>query len=114
MSLRIEGITALVPGANRGIGEAIVEALIASGAARVYAAARTATDLAPLIARHGRKVLALALDVTDSAQISAAAARAHDVQLLVNNARVAAHVRGAFTDSQWVTAGRPDMDGNFF
>ncbi len=114
MSLKIAGITALVTGANRGIGEAIVDALIARGAARVYAAARAATDLAPLLARHGRKVVALELDVTKAAQISAAAARAPDVQLLVNNAGVAAHVGGAFTDSHWVSAGRQEMDVNFF
>ncbi|HMI37213.1 MAG TPA: SDR family oxidoreductase [Steroidobacteraceae bacterium] len=114
MSLKIAGTTALVTGANRGIGEAIVDALIARGAARVYAAARAAADLAPLLARHGRKVVALELDVTDAAQISAAAARAPDVQLLVNNAGVAAHVGGSFTDSQWVSAGRQEMEVNFF
>jgi len=40
----LRGQKALVTGANRGIGEAIVEALIASGAAKVYAAARAAKD----------------------------------------------------------------------
>src|ERR1700733_1289044 len=45
--MEIEGTTALVTGANRGIGKAFTEALLERGAAKVYAAARdvaTITD----------------------------------------------------------------------
>jgi len=59
-------------------------------------------------------VVAVQLDVTSSADIAAAVATASDVQLLVNNAGVAAHVSGAFTDAQWLAAGRQEMDVNFF
>ena len=114
MGLAIAGTTALVTGANRGIGQAIVDALVSAGAAKVYAGARHTADLAPLIARHGAVVVALQLDVTSSADIAAAATAANDVQLLVNNAGVAAHVGGAFTDAQWLAAGRREMDVNFF
>ena len=38
--MNIEGCVALVTGANRGLGRAYAEALLSSGAAKVYAAAR--------------------------------------------------------------------------
>ncbi len=38
--MKIEGPVALVTGANRGLGRAIVSALVEAGAAKVYAAAR--------------------------------------------------------------------------
>ncbi len=114
MSHPIKGTTALVTGANRGIGEAIVDALIRAGAARVYAAARNTKDLAALAARHGSRVVALQLDVTQPAQVAAAAQAAPDVQLLVNNAGYAGHSGGAFSDAQWLAEGRREMDVNFF
>src|SRR5689334_2872794 len=101
MGTSIAGKTALVTGANRGIGEAVVDALLAAGAAKVYAAARTLADLQPLIERHGGRAVALRLDVTDADQIRAAVEAADNVELLVNNAGVAGHVGGAFTDPEW-------------
>ena len=46
MGYALSGKTALVTGANRGIGEAIVDALVAAGVKKVYAAARPATAVA--------------------------------------------------------------------
>ena len=93
--IRIAGTTALVTGASRGIGRALVEALVARGAAKVYATARTPEALADLVAAGRGRVVALQLDVTRPDQIRAAAAAAQDVGLLVNNAGVLAKVDGA-------------------
>lgn len=114
MSFSIAGKTALVTGANRGIGEAIVDALINAGAQKVYAAARNIADVAPLAARHGKRVVALQLDVTNKSQIAAAVIAAADVQLLINNAGVASMAGGEFTDPQWLAAGRQEMEVNYF
>jgi NAD(P)-dependent dehydrogenase (short-subunit alcohol dehydrogenase family) len=77
--MRIEGSTALVTGANRGLGRHLAQQLLARGA-RVYAATRNpaSVDLPG--------VTPVALDVTDPASVAPAADATGDVTLLVNNA----------------------------
>ena len=84
--MELAGSVALVTGANRGLGEAIVQALLEAGAARVYAAARQPSALA----NGDPRIVPLSVDVADPAQVAQAAARAVDVQVLVNNAGVTA------------------------
>jgi len=76
----IEGCTALVTGANRGLGKAYVEALLSAGAAKVYAAARDPSSISD------PRVTPIRLDVTSPSDIAAAAGRCADVNLLINNA----------------------------
>jgi NAD(P)-dependent dehydrogenase (short-subunit alcohol dehydrogenase family) len=80
----VNGSTAVVTGANRGLGRAIVEALLARGATAVYAAARRPETVEALAARDSR-VRPLRLDLTDPERIAAAARLASDTTLLINN-----------------------------
>jgi NAD(P)-dependent dehydrogenase (short-subunit alcohol dehydrogenase family) len=79
----IEGKTALVTGANRGIGQALVEEALRRGAKRVYAGTR-----GPLAHSDGR-FTPLTLDVTDEEQIQAAVASVGSLDVLINNADLA-------------------------
>ncbi|MFI6325714.1 SDR family NAD(P)-dependent oxidoreductase [Nonomuraea sp. NPDC050556] len=74
--------TVLVTGANRGIGQALVEEALNRGASRVYAGTRR-----PL-AHPDERVTPLILDVTDAGQIRAAVERVDSLDILINNAGV--------------------------
>ncbi len=77
--------TVLVTGANRGIGQALVNEALRRGASRVYAGTRQ-----PLAHPDGR-VAPLTLDVTSAAQIQAAADQVESLDILVNNAGIAVY-----------------------
>jgi NAD(P)-dependent dehydrogenase (short-subunit alcohol dehydrogenase family) len=100
----ISSCTALVTGANRGLGRHFSIELLRRGA-RVYAGARNPES----VTIDG--VVPLAVDVTDPASVAAAAEAAGDVTLLVNNA-------GITTDTNLFTgdldSARREMDTNFF
>jgi NAD(P)-dependent dehydrogenase (short-subunit alcohol dehydrogenase family) len=98
----IHGATALVTGANRGIGRHLAAQLVERGA-KVYATARRpeAVDL------DGVEVLAL--DIADPAAVAAAARVAGDVDLLVNNAGI-----GGGTLLGDLRAVRAALDVNFW
>ncbi|MBB5790816.1 SDR family oxidoreductase [Jiangella mangrovi] len=104
---RIEGTVALVTGGNRGLGKALVSELLARGASKVYAAARTPSAVQVDDAR----VVPLRLDVTSDDDVRAAAEAAGDVSVLVNNA--GALVSASFLDSP-VDDVRREFETNFY
>src|ERR1700757_1698644 len=80
--MKIADSTILVTGANRGIGKALVEEALSRGAKRVYAGARQSFD------HSDRRVTPLILDVTNGAQIRAAAEKVDALDILINNAGI--------------------------
>ena len=75
--------TVLVTGASRGIGQALTDEALRRGARQVYAAARRPS------AHPDERVTPLRMDVTDAAQVQAAAERVGSLDILVNNAGLA-------------------------
>jgi len=88
MAFQVAGTTALVTGANRGIGKAIVETLLQNGAAKVYAAVRILESAQPLVAEHGPSIVPILIDLDKPDTIPAAAQVADHVQLVINNAGI--------------------------
>jgi len=85
----VQGCVAIVTGANRpnGIGHAIVEALLAAGASKVYATGRKVEQLNTLVSAHpSGKVVPVQLDMKDLSAIKGLHEKCPDVNLIVNNA----------------------------
>ena len=97
-------ITALVTGANRGLGKRFAAELVARGA-KVYAAARRPETV------DVPGVIPVALDITDPESVRRAAEVASDVNVVVNNAGVSTQsdlLSGAMDDI------RLEMETHYF
>lgn len=88
MTCDIGNKVALVTGANRGIGKAIVEAFLKHGARKVYAAVRNLNSAISLVDRYGEKVMPVPVDLARPETIFALAGSCPDVEVVVNNAAV--------------------------
>lgn len=106
--MKLSGKTVLVTGANRGIGFAIVKALLNKGVSKVYAGARDPKKLPDF---GDTRVVPLTLDITNKEQVAAAALAAGDVNVLINNAGVAAF--SSILDGPLALVER-DMNTNYF
>jgi NAD(P)-dependent dehydrogenase (short-subunit alcohol dehydrogenase family) len=87
-SFRLDGKTALVTGAGRGIGRAVALALAAAGAELILVS-RTRSQLEEVgreIAQRGGTARVVPFDITDSAAMRAAFAAIPRLDILVNNA----------------------------
>jgi NAD(P)-dependent dehydrogenase (short-subunit alcohol dehydrogenase family) len=105
--MKLENKTILVTGSNRGIGKALVEALLKHPVKRVYAAARKTEDLPEF---GDDRVVPLQLDITDPDLVKKAAGQAQDVDLLINNAGVATFTSVVSSDTY---ALKYDMEVNY-
>ncbi len=104
--MKIQNSVALVTGANRGLGLAFTQALLAAGAGKVYAAARDPAS----VKQAG--VVPVRLDVTNAAEVAAVAGELGDVTLVINNAGI---IRGSgFLGEKGVEAVRAEFETNFF
>lgn len=104
--MHIQNSVVLVTGANRGLGQAFVNALLQAGAAKVYAAARDPKTI------KLQGVVPIQLDITSETDIAAAAAQCTDVTVLINNAGIS-HGK-AFTEAGSAAAARAELETNFF
>ncbi|MBR7835588.1 SDR family oxidoreductase [Actinospica durhamensis] len=103
MELELEGRTAIVTGASRGIGLACVRALAAAGAEVVAGARRGSDELAELAESTSVRAVEVDLAQADGPERLAAAAGG-PVHILVNNVGSAPARPGGFagiTDQQW-------------
>jgi NAD(P)-dependent dehydrogenase (short-subunit alcohol dehydrogenase family) len=104
----IAGTYALVTGANRGLGKAYVNGLLARGVAGVYAAARNPDT----IEITDDRIVPIQLDVTNPDDVRAAASRCADVAVLINNA--GAMLRSPLLAAPDLSAARSEMETNYF
>ena len=81
--MNITNKTVLITGANRGIGQALVNEALRRGAKRVYAGTRSPVPNAD------KRVKPMTLDVTSVSQIERAAREVDTLDVLINNAGVA-------------------------
>jgi len=89
MSNDITSSTALVTGANKGIGKEIARQLLAAGLT-VYVGSRDAERGLRAVEELGAGARPLAIDVTDGKSIAAAAEQVEHLDILVNNAGISA------------------------
>jgi NAD(P)-dependent dehydrogenase (short-subunit alcohol dehydrogenase family) len=104
--MKIRDSVAFVTGANRGLGLAFAQELLAAGTRKVYAAARKPEGI--MLGGVER----VPLDVTKPDTIAAAAREFTDVNLLINNAGIALWT--GFLSPGAVEAARSEMETNYF
>jgi len=78
----IQGKTVMITGANRGLGQALVDEALQRGAKRVYATSRQP------FAHPDDRVTPVSMDVTDWAQIQQGVESVASLDILINNAGV--------------------------
>jgi NAD(P)-dependent dehydrogenase (short-subunit alcohol dehydrogenase family) len=102
---QIDGSTALISGANRGLGRAFAQALVARGA-KVYGGARDPRTIVDA------GVIPVQLDITDPESVAAAVLQASDTTLLINNAGILRG--GGLLGAPNLDGARAEMETNYF
>jgi NAD(P)-dependent dehydrogenase (short-subunit alcohol dehydrogenase family) len=102
----IKGSVALVTGGNRGLGKALVQALLASGARKVYVGSRKLAE------SSDSRIHPIRLDVTSEQDVTAAVTACPDVNILINNAGVSSAV--SFLTPVSLQEAHVEMETNYF
>ncbi|MBU2166275.1 MAG: 2-dehydro-3-deoxy-D-gluconate 5-dehydrogenase KduD [Alphaproteobacteria bacterium] len=105
-SFDLSGRTALVTGANTGLGQAIALGLAAAGADIVAVGRSAPTETAEKVAALGRALHAVPADLSTTAPIADVVARARDavgdIDILVNNAGIIRRADSLdFSEEDW-------------
>jgi short-subunit dehydrogenase len=106
MTETIKDSTVLITGATGAIATALIAALTARGARKIYAAARNPSGLAA-----SDRLVPLKMDVTSDDDVTRAAAAATDITLLINNAGV--NHNTAFLLAADLSAAREEFECNY-
>jgi NAD(P)-dependent dehydrogenase (short-subunit alcohol dehydrogenase family) len=106
MTETIKGSVVLITGASGAIAQALISALIARGAAKIYAAARDVSALAA-----SPQLVPIKMDVTSDDDVGKAAAVATDVTLLINNAGV--NHNTSFMTAPDIAMAREEIEANY-
>lgn len=106
MTETIKNSTVLITGATGAIATALIAALQARGAKKIYAAARNPSALAA-----SDRLVPLKMDVTSDDDVSRAAAAAPDITLLINNAGV--NYNTAFLSAADLSIAREEFECNY-
>jgi len=106
MTETIKGSVVLITGAAGAIAQALIAALEARGAAKIYGAARDISGLA-----KSDRLVPIKMDVTSDDDVAAAAKTATDVTLLINNAGV--NHNTAFMVAPDLAIAREEIEANY-
>jgi len=106
--MNLENKIILITGANRGMGKALVAQLLTRGVKKIYAAARDTNSLPNL---NDSRVENIMLDITQPTQVAQAAKHANDIDILINNAGVAAFTSLLDGPTDLL---QQDMDTNYY
>ncbi|MBE8987485.1 SDR family oxidoreductase [Nostoc sp. LEGE 12450] len=110
--MEVLGATALVTGANGGLGKYFVEGLRAQGVAKIYAGARKLDALAELVATDPQRIIPIQLEITDEESVRQASLKCQDVNFLINNAGVG--LNQGLIAAPDLSSARAEMEVNYF
>jgi NAD(P)-dependent dehydrogenase (short-subunit alcohol dehydrogenase family) len=106
MTETIKGSVVLITGASGAIAQALIAALNARGAAKIYAAARDISGIAT-----SPHLVPIKMDVTSDEDVAKAAAVATDITLLINNAGV--NHNTSFMTAPSLAMAREEIEANY-
>lgn len=110
--MNIKDSIVLITGADRGIGKGFADELFKAGAKKIYLGACKPETVINYAAHHPGKMVPIRLDVTNPTHIKEASKKAHDVNVLINNAGVL-HTNSLF-DKEGLKKAQHEMAVNFF